>query len=285
MKLSIFTTQGHTDGEFYSYGGDSLECYGDLADEVIIVDGSNPSYMDGKKTIDNPPKGYPDFYYYSWSKEFSWEFIGQQFQRGYEACTGDWVIHADLDFIFHERDFKAIRQVCESNPNAPALSFWKYQFILPDRYNLKSRLVIAVNKGKFGDRIKFNSGGDLCQPSLDGKEIKPEDVPEARIPFYNYEKLTKTKAQIKDDVERMDRAYKRHFGHYLYSATGRNNEAYNGWLEMVCGRFNKPQEHIKLEDHPKYIQETIENLTPDQFGFNGLGHLKESDYAQNSLRS
>lgn len=252
FKLSIFTTATRPieRGDTYKQ---SMKCYKELADEVIVT---------GR----------------DWPQEFSWELIGQKFQEGYEKCSGDWAIHSDLDFIFHERDFPAVRKAMEDNPDAPALSFWKYQFILPDRYNLKSRLVIAVNKAKYGDRIKFNSGGDLCQPSLDGRELKSSDVPEARVPFYNYEKLIKTKEQVKDDVIRMDRAYHRHFKRWLYSDTGRENEAYNGWLDMAYGRFNKPQEHIKLKDHPKYIQKTISNLTPEQFGFNGFGGLEINDY-------
>jgi glycosyltransferase involved in cell wall biosynthesis len=277
MKLSIFTTITHP-----AKRGDNvkeaLACYKDLADELVIVDGSEMG-----RALANRDKNTKKVYNY-WPNKFSWELIGQQFQRGYEAATGDWVIHADLDFIFHEDDFAAIRKAMEDNPDAPALSFWKYQFILPDRYNLKSRLVIAVNKGKYGNRIRFDSGGDLCQPSLDGKEIKPDDVPEARVPFYNYEKLSKTVDQVKDDVKRMDRAYHSYFGRWLYSDIGRDNEAYNGWLRMVVGRFKKPQEHISIDKHPKYIRQTIENLTPDQFGCHGFGELETNDYVKSIMR-
>lgn len=215
--------------------------------------------------------------YSKWPDEFSFEFIGQQFQRGYEACTGDWVIHADVDFLFHEKDFRALREACERHSRSPALSFYKYQFILPDRYNLKSRLVVAVNKKVYGDRIRFDSGGDLCQPSLDGKEIIPGDVPEAQVAIYNYEKILKTEEQIKDDVGRMARAYERRFGYFKLGGP-KNEDAYREWLKMVTGRFTKPQKHIPLKDHPKYIQDTIKRLRPDQWGFHGLGHLEANDY-------
>ena len=284
MKLSIFTTitKPHGRGD---NSADAIECYHDLADEVILVDGGMPSYMDNTRTHDSqPPLNKIEFVNNQWPQEFNWPFIGQQFQRGYEACTGDWVIHADIDFIFHEQDFAAIRKAMEDNPDAPALSFYKYQFILPDRYNLKSRLVLAVNKGKYGDRIRFDSGGDLCQPSLDGKYISPDDVPETGVPFYNYEKLSKTKEQIKDDVERMDRAYHRHFKRWLYSEEGRSGQAYNGWIRMATGRFTKPQKHIAITDHPKYIQKAILNLRPDQWGFNGLNKLEVNDYMRGALK-
>ena len=223
-----------------------------LFDDVVVVDGTD-----------------------TWPREFTWPVIGQHFQTGYEQTEADWVFHLDCDFFFHPQDFQAIRQACRDHDDSPALSFWKYQFILPDRYNLKSRLVIAVNKRRFGDRIKFNSGGDLCQPSLDGQEIKPDNVPEARVPFYNYEKLTKTEAQVRDDVERMDRAYHRHFDRWLYSDGGKG--AYEGWLRMAHGRFNKPQKHIPLGEHPIFIQDTIKNLKPDQFGYSMFGR-EVNDY-------
>lgn len=274
MKLSIFTTGSQsTRGD--SIG--SLNSYMDLADEVVYVEGDADTarFPDHNREWKSEKTVYN--LYYPWAREFSWEFIGQQFQRGYESCRGDWAIHADLDFIFHQRDFGKIRQALKDYPNSPAVSFYKWQFILPDRYNLKSRLAIAVNKKAFGDRIKFNGGGDLCQPTLDGKDLDINELPQAGVPFFNYEKLTKTKEQIIDDVERMDRAYERYFSKKLYSTD--EITAYEGWYNMVKGRFNKPQAKIKLEDHPIYIQETIKNLTPDQFGYNGFGLVEGKVYA------
>lgn len=275
MRISVFTsvTDPRRRGDNYS---DALSCYAELADELIIVNGGEEEDFEvhAHKTI-MPALGIINS---SWPQEFSWELIGQQFQKGYEAATGDWVIHADLDFLFHERDFDSIRKAFAVNGDAPALSFWKYQFILPDRYNLKSRLVIAVNKGKYGDRIRFDSGGDLCQPSVDGKEIKPNMVPEARIPFYNYEKPTKNISQIMDDTGRMARAWQRHFGEYKLGGPD-DESAFNAWAEMMKGRFNKPLQKIKLEDHPMYVQNTLRSLNPSQFGYSGFGMLEVNQYA------
>ena len=267
MKLSVFTTITDPFLRSDNYK-DAIACYKELADEVTIIDGGRQN----QNSIDLR------YLKSSWPDEFDWPFIGQQFQRGYQACTGDWVIHADLDFIFHQKDFEAIRKACENNLESPALSFYKYQFIQPDRYNLKSRLVIAVNKGKYGDRIRFDSGGDLCQPSLDGVYISPNDVPEARVPFYNYEKLLKTKEQVMDDVGRMERAYKRHFGKTQYGSNGTDEDAYTLWIKAQVGKFNKPQKQIQLNEHPKYIQETIKNLKPENFGYNAYGNLVENNY-------
>ena len=258
MKLSIFTTVTRPEQRGDNVA-DALKCYNELADEVIVIDGKD-----------------------TWPQQFSWNLIGQHFQKGYEQATGDWVIHADLDFLFHERDFEAIRQACVFNNGEPALSFWKYQFILPDRYNLKSRLVIAVNKGMYGDRIRFDSGGDLCQPSLDGIYITTGQIPEARVPFYCYEKMTKTKEQVEDDVKRMADAWYRYFLHYKL---GTNKTAYREWLRMVVGRFKKPQQHILLHEHPTYVQETIKTLEPTQWGWSGFDNLPINDYAKEKEKS
>lgn len=266
--ISIFTTA--TDplrrGDIYA---ESIRCYEDLAEEVVVVDGG---FLDYKKRVKS-----------TWPKEFDWSFIGQQFQKGYLACRGDWVIRCDLDYIFHENDFEKIRQALSDNPRSPGVSFYKWQFVQPDRYNLKSRLVIAVNKKEFGDRIRFDGGGDLCQPTLDGNLLELTEMPQAGIPFYNYEKLTKTVEQIADDVGRMDRAYFKHFGKYLYGS-GDDQSAFDGWIKMSIGRYLKPSKTIRLEEHPKYIQETIKNLRPDQFGHNAFGQLEENRYAQDLMR-
>lgn len=271
MKLSIFTTYTNPmdrgDNPF-----PALKCYEELADEVIVIDGSN---KDGETPLSNA-----QIVWSPWPQEFSWKLIGNQFQKGYEACTGDVVIHADLDFLFHENDFEAIKQAAQRmlDEHEPATSFFKHQFILPDRYNLKSRLVIMVNKRDFGDRIKFDSGGDLCQPSLDGIYISPDSVPECGLPFYNYEKLLKTKEQIADDVGRMERAYERHFGKTQYGSDGTDEHAYKLWVKAQVGKFSKPQQIIPLSRHPKYIQKTIQSLTPDQWGYDGHGRLERNIY-------
>jgi hypothetical protein len=268
LKLSIFTTitRPLERGDAFKQ---ALDCYADLADEVVVMDGGG--YYHNETDFKVIP--------YEWPREFSWPFIGEQFQRGYEACSGDWVIHCDLDMIFHQKDFGKIRQAIKDFDNSPALSFYKWQFILPDRYNLKSRLVLAVNKGKFGDNIRFDSGGDLCQPSFNGELLLLSDMPQAGVPFYNYEKILKTKEQIMDDQGRMERAYKQHFGHYQLAKNETDASAFQGWLQMQYGRLNKPHAQIKLEEHPKYMQETIKNLTPEQFGYNAFGYVERNNYA------
>lgn len=252
MALSIFTTYSDPEirGDLYK---EAMENYHQLADEVVGVDGSLTPKPESKVC-------------HEWPEEFEWKFIGEQFQRGYEACTGDWVIRADLDFFFHEDDMYNIRQILDKC-GREAVTFWKYQIFTPGMHNLKSRLVIAVNKGKFGDRIRFDGGGDLCQPTLDGKYIDPRSVPEIRIPVYNYDEITKTREQLMKQKGRFARAWHRTFNEYKLGGPD-DESAYDKWYKMVKGRFTK---HSPISNHPRVIRPVLENLTPDQFGYSGFG--------------
>lgn len=240
---------------------------GDLHEECII---QAKQFCDVVTVIDGDE---------SWPKEFNWPLIGHHFQAGYASTDADWVLHLDTDFIIHENDFDKIRDAIQKHESAPALSMYKYQFILPDRFNLKSRLVTLVNKAVYGDRIRFDGGGDLCQPTLDGVYITPDMVPETRVPIYNYEKPIKTKAQVMDDVGRMARAWEQYFGEYKLGGPD-DKSAYSEWVYMQVGRFNKPQQEVALDFHPQVMRKVIRNLTPDQWGYDGFGYLKPNNYVK-----
>lgn len=276
MKLSIFTTTTNPKGRGDNFD-QAMECYKALADEVVVVYGE-PSILAHKYVQPTDKIKTVGEFGGSWSKEFNWKLIGQHFQKGYEACTGDWVIRMDLDMVFHENDYGEIRRSIESNQTAPGLSFYKKQFIQPDRFNVKSRLIVALNKGMYGDKIRFDGGRDLCQATLNGELLKPGDVPETKVAIWNYECLTKTKEQIISDKGRFARAWQRTYGEYKLGGPD-DASAYNKWLEMVVGRNRKIQELIPLSFHPKVMQETIKKLKPENFGYNMFGNSEVNTYA------
>ena len=67
-------------------------------------------------------------------------------------------------------------------------------------------MCIALNKKQFPN-IQMNGGGDVCQPTLDGKLISPENVPYEKIAIWNYDSVFKTKKIISHDRARFARAY------------------------------------------------------------------------------
>lgn len=266
MSISIFTTVTNPiqRGDTFI---EAMNCYTALADEVVVINSGNPANLPNIKTFEGQVK-----YINSnipWGKEFTWPIIGAHFQEGYENCSGDWVIHMDIDWLFHQIDFDNIREALKDKEK-PALSFFKRQFIQPDAFNVKSRLVIAVNKNKYGDRIRFDSGGDLCQPSLDGEYLKPDYVTQIRIPIWNYECLLKTKEQLLEDKGRFARAWHNWFREYKLGGPD-DLSAYKSWLRMMKGRYKKDKMQISLSKHPIFIRDTLENLPYDVWGNGGFG--------------
>ncbi len=266
-KISIFTTCSNP-LERQDLFFQALKSYRPLADELIVVNGGGP--------IAKPdPHLWDKMIHHPWPDEFKWDFIGQQFQRGYEACTGDWVIRMDLDFILHEKDYNVIRKKLMMNPEVHAFSMTKFQFLLADRYNLKSRLDLILNKKKFGKHIQLNGGGDLCQATLHGKPLKR--VPEIGVAVWNYDFLCKTQDIVKKDIGRFARAWDQHFGDRKLG--GPDDEgAFEKFMQMQIGRFARPQQIVPLEQHPKIMQSTIKRLVPEQFGYNMWGHADRAIY-------
>lgn len=274
VKLSIFTTLSNP-GHRQDPWQEALRCYADLADELVVIDGSMTKNGQVIKFLDSLLIGQYTYTHSPWPKEFEWSFIGQQFQKGYEYCSGDWVIRMDLDYFLHHHDFNKIHTILENNPQVPAFSFWKYQFLLVDRYQIKSRPVLAFNKKHFGDRLQLLGGDDLCQPVLDGKLLTPYDVPEMKVPIYNYDFCFKQEDIIKYDFARFCRAWGKTFHSYPFGGPS-NDEAIEGFKKMMVGRFaSREFAVIALDEHPKYIQDKIRTMEKNRFGYNMFGWIDE----------
>lgn len=267
MKLSIFTTASNYVERQDPYR-QALSSYVDLADEVVVMWGCKP--------IDqNTQNGKVIHLYHEWPNEFDWPFIGQQFNRAWQACSGDWVIHADLDFIFHEKTMDNIRNFIDANRNELAIEFYKLQFLLVDRYRPKSKLVLAVNRAKYGKKIRFDSGSDLCQPSYMGKTIDKPVI--SNLAFYNYDYCFKTIEVASKELHRMAKACnmfwpEKNWGHES------EDSAMKYFKKQQLGRLSHPHSHLAIDKHPKYIRKLIENISPKQFGYNMWGWTDQVAY-------
>lgn len=268
MKLSIFTTASNFVERQDPYR-QALSSYVDLADEVVVMWGCKP--LDDK-TYNNKVVHL----HHDWPLEFKWPFIGQQFTRAWQACTGDWVIHADLDFIFHEKTMDDIRSFITKNRNELAIEFHKLQFLLVDRYRQKSKLVLAVNRAKYGKRIRFDGGSDLCQPSYMGKTI--ENALKSNLCFYNYDYCFKTMKVASRELHRMAKACNRFWPEKQWGWES-EEAALKAFMKQQLGRLSNRQVHLAIDKHPKYMRKLIENITPKQFGYNMWGFTDQIAYA------
>ena len=244
LKISITTTMTDPESRKDPWR-EALQCYEDIADEVIIT-GQN------------------------WQYDFIWNEIGEFFQEGFDKANGDWVIRMDLDYFFHENDILKIRKFLELNSNEPVIAFPQYQIFTPDRYQVKTKLCIALNKKEF-PQIKLNGGGDLCQPTLDNKQLIHSNAPFLNTPVYQYDSIFRTKEIIADDRARFARAWNSYFGNYGDRGGGTQEQAFEAWFEMIQNRFKYHVLKLEIENHPKYIQDRLKNIQPDEFGYDLFG--------------
>jgi hypothetical protein len=242
--ISIFTTMTNP-AERMDPWKEALNCYKELADEVVIV---------GE----------------DWPEEFKFEYIGQTFQKGFNKGSGDWAIRMDLDYFFHENDLQKIISVLEKNTQFPAVAFPQYQFFTPERYQIKTKICVALNKKQFPD-IRLNGGGDLCLPTINGKRIHPKEVPFFKIPLYQYDSMFRTKEVIAYDRGRFARAWYRQFDDWGVRGGGSSEEAFAAWFDEVKKKYKKHTHRITKDRHPVYIRNKLNNLNNDQFGYSAFG--------------
>ena len=247
-KLSIFTTMTKPDERMDPWE-EALNCYNYFTNNVRIV---------GE----------------DWPEEFSFEIIGKIFQKGFDESNSEWVIRMDIDYFFHEKYKKKLLNSLDKYSDEVALAFPQYQFFTPDRYQIKTRLCLALNKNKFPS-IKFNGGGDLCLPTLNNKVLLPKDVKNINIPIYQYDSMFRTKQIIEIDRARFARAWYRRFGDYSDRGGPTPDEAFRAWKKMIDERYVKHTFKMPIEKHPVFIQEKLRTITYEQFGFDAFG-LKDN---------
>lgn len=246
--ISIFTSMTNPSDRKDPWE-EALKCYGNFADEVVVVGDD-------------------------WPEEFNWDLIGKTFQQGFDKSNGDWVLWMDLDNFIHEKDYSYIKTILKKSTDFPAVAFPMHQIFTPDRYQLKTIKCLALNKRKFPN-ILLNGGGDLCLPTLEGSLIYPESVPISKRPIWNYDTVFRTKDIIRKDRLRFANAWFRYFNDWGDRGGPSETEAYEAWFSMVKERYAKHYFRLKIEDHPRVIQDKLLNLDSTQFGHNAFG-LKDN---------
>lgn len=224
---------------------ESLNFYNDFADEVVIT---------GE----------------DWKEEFSWEYIGETYQEAFDKTTGDWVLSMALDMFIHESNKDILRKSLEKFKEFPAVSFPKYQFFVPHKYHLKSRLVVAYNK-KLYPNLNVRGGSDLCIPTIGNKILDYKNVPALNIPIFQYESMFRTKDVIQHDRARFARAWYRCFGTYADRGGPTEKEAFDAWIDGIEKKLKLHTHKFNVNNHPKYLIEKIADIDVSMFGNSAFG--------------
>ena len=244
MNISTFTTMTNPE-ERGDPWKEALTCYESYSDEIIKVG-------------------------LDWPYEFKFDIVGKFFQEGFNKSTGDWAFRMDIDYFFHEKDLNKLKRALKKNEDMPAIAFPQYQFFTPDRFQVKTKLCIALNK-KYFPNIKLNGGGDLCMPTINNTQILNTSVPSYNIPVYQYDSMFRTKSTIAEDRARFARAWARQFGDYGDRGGETPDLAYEAWFSMIKERYAKHTFSLKKDRHPIFMKERLKTLQKGQFGFDAFG--------------
>ena len=85
ISLTIFTTMTNPD-ERNDPWEESINCYKEVADDVVVVGDD-------------------------WPHEFDWKVFNKIYQGGFDKCSSDWVMRMDLDYFIHENDIPKLRNI------------------------------------------------------------------------------------------------------------------------------------------------------------------------------
>lgn len=280
MKLSIITTITNPIGR-QDFFKEALECFNDLGDEVIVVDGSRePVVSDTKKM---------KVIHRVWDYDWNWLELPERFKIAREECTGDWILKLDIDHLIHEADMEQLREIVETAPlGVEGIGMQKVSFCYGGRHYDKGLVLMIIRNLpylSFGKNIETET--DLCYPiKLVGTEThydselgkrfvidygKDVKFHRSGISFYNYDYFFKTKEFTENEFWRMSQAYYRHFKSYPFGNT--KKKAFDKFLNMQKTRKDRAEYETNLYEHPKYVREMVRNLKPEQFGFNAWGLL------------
>lgn len=289
IKLSILTTITNPK-ERQDKFKEALECYKDLADEIVVVDGGNPTKDDSR--IDD--LGKIKVVYFNWPYEWNWVELPRHLNAGRKQCTGDWILKLDIDQFFHEKDFDQIRKkLIECPEDCQVATFQKMSMVYDGKYYQKggqpiafrnnSEIVIGKNLDKETDLCfpirqigveeviykwdlspEYDKGGDLIYSLPVGHDLS---IYKTGIQYWNYDYFFKTKEFTRKEFWRFSRAYHRYFGTWKFGDS--EEESFKIFINMQEARYKQSPYTYKLEDHSKYIREAVKNLTPEMFGYSG----------------
>jgi len=191
------------------------------------------------------------------------------------------VIKFDIDFVLHEFDALAFKHKllgCDDK-DILAASFTRINLLNRFEGILKGDMSWAIHKKFTGKRIQFGVEtnreiSDWSQAII--VENKKNNIPYGynprgnnviRIgnPVYNYDCFFRDKVKCKTWFLRSARAYRQETNKPLYGAT--DEDAWKLWCDIRrLQRKHCEKVSLKITDHPKVIQDKLNNMTSDMWG-------------------
>ena len=255
MKISAHCNITNPEKMGYPYL-ESIKSFANLCDEVIIVDGgstdgslekikeiSKVKIIEGKK----------------WTYDFDWKVMPKNLQIGLEACAGHWVIKFDVDYIFHEKYVKQLKDEL-SKCHLVAVELEKFNSVLASKFFSKNFYPFILNKKDFknagygfGRAVDGAYGASFMFPIVInnrmadglnlGEFIRMQNMRLHRltIPVYTYDFTFMTKEQVIDQRYRFEKSLAKHWGRSGFS----KEVAYSKFKKMMKARYKLCNKEMK----------------------------------------
>ena len=117
----------------------------------------------------------------------------------------------------------------------------------------------------------LNGGGDLCQPTLNNKQLLHKNFPTSNTPIYQYDSILEQK-DISNDEQGLQELGTGILKIILIEPT--SEEAFDAWFEMIISEYKFHVNKLNINDHPIFIRLLL-SLKKEQFGFSAFG-LKDN---------
>jgi len=234
--------------------------------------------------------------------EWSYEMLPMHLNAAMRQCKRmgcDWGVKLDVDTVLHEKDIYEMRSWVK---RADAKGKWaatieKYQFFKPTRCYEKGKIPLFINLKKsiaYGFDIERYT--DLCQPikwDTESKAVvngKKYDTPLGHtipadkmgvipgVHVWNYDYTLRTKERAIELLYWIEKAHDKFWGKGYVNRSGDDitrESAFQDFINLSMGRWQKMNTEKKIEDHPKYFQDLLRKLKPEQWGYDLWGHYPQ----------
>lgn len=203
----------------------------------------------------------------------------------------DWIIKYDADCLIHEKHKWEVRNKLEAELETGVLvmELEKVHCITPTRALMKNDIQVCI-KGKsdvwFGQSMDEYT--DLCKPILWdlkkvergiplGESIGHDFIKRTGAWMWNYGYMFKTETRSRELLYYFDLAHAEWWGvgwQKQPKETITEESAMEEHLAMMRGRYKRATKELKIDEHPKHIQEKLRALNPEQFGHSLWGKIE-----------
>jgi hypothetical protein len=268
MKTSAFVIMSEPERLNFPYI-ESIKSFLPVCDEIIVVCNSLEEFQDGSiekiKQIDPKVQVIGSIFNY---KKYGWLSQGIMRSCGYYACTGDIVLMFDADDILHEKDVEILKKkLWDFNHGGEWYAFWRrYKFRQKNIWTLQCKYPGIYNKDKLGNNFNF-FGAYLAEANF-------ELIPRAHgrgtdfdFYLYGYEKLWDNK---KNFVHKLLDGKLDDFPEGSINKQYTDEEYINNWVKNQYNKVQKEGQFMDIKDQPMIIQEKLNAITPDLFGYDNF---------------